>query len=78
MPKQYENKGIICPFYKCEEGTNIFCEGFCKSTRLHISFSNYATFKMHREVHCKSFDGWEKCPIFPVINKQYEGGEKNK
>ena len=76
--QRYKNKDIICPFYKFEEGLNIRCEGFCKSCRLQISFSNKESFDLHRDIHCKSYDGWERCPLYPVINKQYEGGKRHK
>ena len=74
----YKNKGIICPFYKYEEGVNVRCEGFCKTCSLVISFSNKETLHMHEEMHCKSYSGWERCPLFPIINRQYEGGSKHK
>jgi hypothetical protein len=28
--------------------------------------------QMHKERHCNSIDGYRKCPLYSVINRQYE------
>lgn len=75
--KGYISKSVICPFYKQDEGLKIRCEGFCASCSLQISFGNKETLLLHRKIHCESFDGYLKCPLFPVINRQYEGAKSN-
>ena len=76
--KHYVAKEIICPFYKQEEPTRIHCEGFCKSNSLQISFAKKELLQLHRERHCKNFVGYPMCPLFPVINKQYEEVKRHK
>lgn len=74
----YQSKYVVCPFYHQEKAFQILCEGFCKSCSLQITFTSKESLLLHREIHCESFDGYPKCPLFPVINKQYEGVKKHK
>ena len=75
--KAYQSKYVVCPFYHQEKWSQIQCEGFCKTCSLQITFASKAELQFHKEIHCESFVGYPKCPIFPVINKQYEGVEKH-
>ena len=70
--RTYVSKEVVCPFYKQEEATKIRCEGFCKGCSLQISFTRNELLLLHRDRHCKSFEGYPKCPLYSVINKQYE------
>ena len=70
--RNYTSKEVICPFYKQEDGLKLRCEGFCPSSSLQISFSRRDVMHMHKDRHCNSFSGYPECPLFPVINKQYE------
>jgi hypothetical protein len=81
--QNYTSKEVMCPFYKQEEldkgrnkATKIRCEGFCKSCSLQTSFARREQLIMHKERYCNSIEGYPKCPLFPVINKQYESEEK--
>ena len=71
----YVSKEVVCPFYKQEEGLKLRCEGFCNSCSLQISFTRKELLQLHKERHCNSFKGYPKCPLFPAINRQYNGME---
>lgn len=77
--RNYVSKEVVCPFYRQEEldhgqnrATKIRCEGFCKACSFQISFGRREELINHKERHCNSFEGFPKCPLYPVINKQYE------
>lgn len=76
--QNYVSKEVMCPFYKQEElgkgqkPTKIRCEGFCKTCSLQISFGRREQLIMHKERYCNSIEGYTECPLFSVINKQYE------
>lgn len=64
---------VVCPFYHADEGVRVKCEGFCKSNTLQISFCDKAQFKTHKYNHCCNMKGYKRCPLYDVINRQYEG-----
>lgn len=72
--QKYVSKEVVCPFYHKEDTTTnmILCEGFCKSCSIQITFTGKATLLLHKERHCNSIDGYHKCPLYPIIYKQYE------
>ena len=76
--KAYQSKYVVCPFYHQEKVLQIQCEGFCNTCSLQITFDSKEELLFHREIHCESFAGYPKCPLFPIINKQYEEVKRHK
>ena len=70
--QKYVSKEVVCPFYHKEDTTKILCEGFCKSCSLQITFSCKVHLILHKDRHCNSIEGYQKCPLYPIIYKQYE------
>lgn len=70
--KHYVSKEAVCPFYRQETGRRLHCEGFCPSCSLQITFSGHSVLVTHKMRHCNSFKGYPECPLYPVINEQYE------
>lgn len=70
--QHYVAKEVVCPFYHKEEATKILCEGFCSTTSLQTSFKQREQLITHKERHCNSFKGYRLCPLYSVINRQYE------
>lgn len=70
--QKYISKEVVCPFYKHEESRMLRCEGFCPSCTLQITFEKRDRLQLHKNVYCNRFKGYPHCPIYPVINKQYE------
>ena len=63
---------VVCPFYHRDDGLKVRCEGFCKTVTIQLSFKNKEQKQIHRHQYCMDFKGYPKCPLYPVINKQYE------
>ena len=72
--QNYISKEVVCPFYKQEEALKIKCEGFCKSCSIQTSFTKRELLQMHKETYCNKIKGYQRCPLYPVIVKQYDGG----
>lgn len=72
--QHYVAKEVVCPFYRREDTAvnKIFCEGFCTTCSIQLTFKGKAQLTTHKETHCNSFEGYKRCPLYPVINKQYE------
>lgn len=70
--QNYMSKEVVCPFYKQEEATKLKCEGYCKTTSLQTSFQRREQLITHKERHCNSFKGYPLCPLYSIINRQYE------
>ena len=72
--QKYQSKEVVCPFYHGEdaERNKIFCEGFCKLCNLQTTFNNGPQLLAHKARYCNTFKGYPQCPLYPVINKQYE------
>lgn len=73
--KEYCAKEVVCPFYTKEMGLLIRCEGFCKTNSIFLSFRTKEHKKRHKKEHCNSMEGYLFCPLYAIINKQYEEGE---
>jgi hypothetical protein len=69
--QKYLSKEVVCPFYHKEDSTKILCEGFCKSCCIQITFTSKLTLAMHKDRHCNDIKGYTKCPLYPIIIKQY-------
>ena len=63
---------VVFPFYHAQDGLKIKCEGFCSSCSLQISFERKEMLKLHQYRHCMDMRGYKKCPLYDVINRQYE------
>lgn len=73
--KNYMDSGVVCPFYSQEEPLKLHCEGFSKCTRLQTFFENRVNKKAHKDKYCNNLRGYKQCPLYPVIEKQYKGGD---
>lgn len=72
MPRHFVRKEVVCPFYKCETDAKIWCEGCSRGTTIQLVFSREDLRKAFLNRHCKSFDGYPRCPLFDAINSKYE------
>lgn len=70
--KNYVDSSTVCPFYSQEKELKIHCEGYCRGTRLHICFDSRERKKAHKKKYCNDLYGYESCPLYPVIIKQYK------
>ena len=52
-----------CPYYKCEERHEIFCEGPQDRSSTHVAFAIPMEKKDYMCIYCKDEDGWKDCPV---------------
>ena len=65
----------VCPFYTQQEGYRVYCEGFAKGNSMQVCFRNAALMKKHKDSFCNNIDNYQKCPLYPVIEKKYHSLE---
>lgn len=63
---------VVCPFYHAEDGLKLRCEGFCETVTIQLYFSRKEQMQIHKHRHCMDIKGYPKCPLYPIIEKQYE------
>lgn len=61
MPRHYESSEALCPFYKREEGSQIWCDGPNGCTYIALSFREHHEADKHKKQFCRCF--WTKCPL---------------
>jgi hypothetical protein len=70
--KNYMDNCTVCPFYTHEKELKIHCEGCCKGSRIHLCFDCKERMKAHKKKYCNNINGYELCPLYPAIEKQYK------
>ena len=73
----YMDESAVCPFYIEGDHLWIRCEGYGEGTRIRISFDCKTRAKSHAKKYCNCMKGFESCPMYPVIMKQYETKEND-
>lgn len=68
----FSDKYIACPFFFKQEARKIYCEGFSRGNRIHLSFETHDLMRVHQIRYCESIKGCKDCPIYPLISKKYE------
>ena len=63
---------VVCPFYHAQDGLKIKCEGFCSTCTLQLTFARKECLKLHQYSYCMDMKGYKRCPLYGIINKQYE------
>lgn len=73
--QHYVDKNAVCPFYTKQEGLRVYCEGFCRDNSLNVVFRRNIDMDEHKTHFCCNINGYRKCPLYPVIEKQYEDNQ---
>lgn len=69
MGKRNFGTDVICPYYKCEDGKKIYCEGVEDGATTHIVFPDKARLREFRASHCERFKN--KCPLYKGLNEKW-------
>ena len=56
-----------CPYYKCEERSEIFCRGPVDQTSIHLAFAIPLEKKQYMKDYCKNIDGCRNCVIWKAM-----------
>lgn len=78
MKSSYIDQYVVCPFYSREESSiarKIHCEGYKRGTHIHLCFDSKVLKKSHKKEYCKNEGAYHKCPLYPIIAKQYREGK---
>lgn len=75
MPRRYESSEAVCPFYKMESATTIWCEGLEAGGQVQIVSANAKKAARRKARFCRR--NWKQCYIAKILTQIYEeGGEK--
>lgn len=70
MGKHYSDTKVLCPYYKHENPSVIFCESPISNTVLHLAFANRTKAMEHKNAFCRGC--YEKCLLGRWISEYYE------
>ena len=68
MGRHFVSSDVLCPFYKAEDKTKIYCEGVVENSSIHNAFSGGAE-PYKRSYCCKN---WQSCLISRMLESKYE------
>lgn len=68
--KRQVSASAKCPYYKCEERSEIFCRGPMEQTSIHMAFAIPYEKKEYMWDYCKSITGCKACVIHEVLRKK--------
>ena len=67
VPKHTVSCAAKCPYYRCEERSEIYCRGLQEGTAIHIGFAVPAEKKAWMKRFCKSERGFQDCRIKKML-----------
>lgn len=65
----------ICPFYRHEEVSVVYCDGVQDGSVVHLAFANRSDARCYKKSFCQK--EYEHCYIYDMLIKVYEDGENN-
>ena len=65
MPRHYESSAAVCPFYKYEERTTQFCDGFETVATVRLSFKDTKSAMKIKNKYCRGT--WQDCPLAKTL-----------
>lgn len=63
MARHYVSTAAICPFYRMEETTKVYCKGAAEGELIIRSFKKDA--KPWKDQYCKA--AWARCPVASML-----------
>ena len=66
MSKGYSNRIWVCPFFKWDKRTQVYCEGGT------VNLPDLETFREFVNTYCAADKGWENCAIAKAMTEYYE------
>lgn len=73
MGRHYTSADAVCPFYKCEDGLKIHCEGVKGTSAIHLIFETSDQMKEHKNRFC--CDKYKRCDLAQMHNKRWDDGK---
>jgi hypothetical protein len=63
MGKRFESKRVKCPYYKSQNRSVIFCQGYMPGTSIHMAFASPGERVEYQKEVCFSLDYESNCLI---------------
>lgn len=63
MPRHYVSTAALCPFYRGEETTRVYCKGVAEGALSIQSWKKNA--KEYKDKYCKG--SWARCPVASML-----------
>lgn len=67
---------VKCPYYRCEEKTEIFCENLIDNTNLRLKFATKPDFKKHKKGCCMG--DYNSCFLAATLNSKWAEQEESR
>lgn len=68
--KKYISTKAVCPFYKYEKKSVIYCEGVFEGSVIHLAFSRPSVCFNYKKTYCK--ENYAACPIAIMLKQLSE------
>lgn len=72
MPRHYESSAAVCPFYKMEDTTDLFCDGFSPGMSINLNFTSERAATRFKLRYCRH--QWQNCPLAKTLTQCYNRG----
>ena len=70
MSRHYMSSNAVCPFYREEASTAVYCEGTVEGSTLRLGFQSGEAACSYKALHCRG--RWRDCPIARMLWKMKE------
>lgn len=67
--RRYISTRALCPYYKHENKSVVFCKGICKDSVNHLAFANPKDCNEFKNKYCKN--DYSKCPIKKMLEEKH-------
>lgn len=72
MPRHYESSAAVCPFYRGEENTELFCDGFSPGMSINLNFTSEDRARKIKLKYCRW--RWQDCPLAKTLTSAHNRG----
>ena len=68
---QYMTRAALCPYYKRESKSGVYCCGIYPNTSTHITFGSGTDCLVHKQSLCRA--AYKQCPIYVMLEDVESG-----
>lgn len=72
MPAKWEDKFVVCPFYRKTDTNRIVCEGLCEGNTINLVYESRERKRQYMKNMCESIEDCKKCPIYALLDGMYD------
>ena len=73
---KFSRASAVCPYYKAENQSMIYCEGITPGALIHNAFSLTYKKRAHQFKNDYCCSVWKKCPIAKMLVEKYKDADK--